>query len=154
MGRAAAVRVAGPADVAALAGLRAGWEGVSSDPGFEQRLAVWLAAEGDRRTVWLAEVAGQPAGMASVLEYRRMPWPGRPEARWGYVGNMFVRPQQRGRGLGSALLRELVAAAERRGYARLVVRPSAEARALYARAGFAPADGSAEELLMVRSVDR
>ncbi len=64
---------------------------------------------------------------------------------------MFVREEHRGRGVGGALLAELVATACERGYARLVVRPSAEAQALYARAGFAPADGSAGELLLVRA---
>jgi len=71
--------------------------------------------------------------------------PGRPAPPWPRCG---------GHGVGSALLRELVAAAEQRGYARLVVRPAAEARSLHARAGFSVADGSAGELLLVRSGTR
>jgi GNAT superfamily N-acetyltransferase len=104
--------------------------------------------------VWLVELDGSAVGMASILEYRRMPWPNRPDVAWGYVANMFVRSEHRRCGIGSALLRELVRAAERRGYARLVVRPSAEALALYTRAGFAPADGAGGELLLVRAAPR
>ena len=41
----------------------------------------WMADEGDRRTFWLALLAGVPAGMTSMLEYRRMPRPNQPESR-------------------------------------------------------------------------
>jgi hypothetical protein len=54
-------------------------------------MTAWLADEGERRTTWLAELDAAPVGMASMLECRRMPWPGRPDSRWGYVSNMFVR---------------------------------------------------------------
>jgi GNAT superfamily N-acetyltransferase len=65
-----------------------------------------------------------------------MPKPGREDSRWGYVANMFVREDSRNRGIGAALLAEVIAAAEERSYARLVVSPIAEALSLYRRAGF------------------
>lgn len=147
-----AVRVAGASDVAVLARLRAGWSAAEGgDPGFERRLAAWLASEGDRRTTWLATLHGAPAGMASLFEYRRMPRPGRPEARWGYVANMFVREDARNRGIGSALLDAVVAAGEERGYVRLVLSPSPRALSLYRRAGFVvPGDAAGEHRLLVR----
>ncbi len=117
-------------------------------------MAAWLESEGDRRAVWLAELDGAAVGMVTMLEYRRMPRPGRPDAAWGYVGNLFVRAEHRERRAGSALLRELVRTAEQRGYVRLLVRPSADARRVFATAGFAPADGSEGELLLVRSARR
>jgi hypothetical protein len=46
---AVSVRVATPADVGALAALRALWSG-GGEPDFEPRMAAWLADEGDRRT--------------------------------------------------------------------------------------------------------
>jgi GNAT superfamily N-acetyltransferase len=148
------LRVAGPDDLDAVAALRALWED-TADHGAEVvqlavRLAEWLAAEGDRRTIWLAARDGQDVGMASLFEYRRMPRPGRLDSRWGYVGNMFVRAEDRNRGVGSALLSAIVATAEQRGYVRLVLSPTARAIPLYRRAGFVPAGEEDGELLLVR----
>jgi GNAT superfamily N-acetyltransferase len=134
------VHVAGEADAGAIAALRRLWRGdEAADPGFERRLADWLAAEGDRRTTWLATLGAAPVAMASVLEYRRMPSPGRPDSWWGYVGNVFVREDVRNRGVGSALLATITATADERGYARLVLAPSARAVPFFARAGFSAA---------------
>jgi GNAT superfamily N-acetyltransferase len=145
------VRVAAPADAAAIAALRALWSGADDEPDFARRMARWLAAEGERRTTWLAEFAGAPVGMASLLEYRRMPRPGRPDSRWGYLGNMFVREDVRGRGVGTALLRAVIATADERSYARLVLSPSAESVAFYRRAGFVvPDEAAGGDRLLVR----
>ena len=62
------VRRAGADDARALAELRALWS-EAEEPGFEQRMAEWLEAEGERRTTWLARVDDEPVGMASVFEY-------------------------------------------------------------------------------------
>jgi GNAT superfamily N-acetyltransferase len=147
-----AVRAAGPDDLPAVAELRAlEAGGVASDPAFERRLGDWLAAEGDRRTTFLALLDGAPVGMASLFEYRRMPRPGRPDSSWGYLANMFVREEARGRGTGAALVEALVAAADARGYARLVLSPSPRAVPLYLRAGFVvPDDAAGSDRLLVR----
>ena len=142
------VRVASAADTAALASLRALWSD-GDEPGFAARMTAWLDAEGDRRTTWVATFGHVPAGMASMLEYRRMPRPGRPDSRWGYVSNMFVREDLRNRGIGSALLDAIVAAADDRGYARLVLSPSERSIPFYRRAGFRVPDG--DDRLLVRS---
>jgi GNAT superfamily N-acetyltransferase len=148
------VRVAGPDDVGALAALRAEWI-ARDDPDFERRMAAWLAAEGDRRTTWLATLGEAPAGMASLFEYRRMPRPRQPDSRWGYVSNMFVREDCRNRGVGAALMAAIVDAADQRRYARLVLSPSAEALPLYRRAGFIVPDESAgADRLLVRPAPR
>jgi len=145
-----AVRVAGGADVAAIAELRALWAGGGErDPAFERRMGVWLAADGERRTTWVAEAEARPVGMVSVLEYRRMPKPGRPDSCWGYVSNLFVRDEVRGRGIGSKLVAAVTVAADARGYARLVVAPSASSSALFRRGGFVvPGDEARTTLLM------
>jgi GNAT superfamily N-acetyltransferase len=146
------LRTAGARDGAAIASLRALWSaGTGADRAFAERLAAWMAAEGDRRTTWLATLGEAPVGMASMFEYRRMPRPGRPDSRWGYVSNMFVREDCRNRGIGSALLAALVAAADERGYARLVLSPAARAMPFYLRAGFLVPDGAAgDDRLLVR----
>jgi GNAT superfamily N-acetyltransferase len=146
------VRVAGADDAPAVATLRSLWStGAPGDAHFDREMAAWLALEGERRTVWLATVGGAPVGMATMLEYRRMPRPGRRDSRWGYIGNMFVREDARNRGIGSTLLATIVAAADERGYARLVLSPSARAVPFYERAGFVVPDAAAgDHRLMVR----
>ena len=147
------VRVAGAGDAAAIASLRSLWSaGTAADPDFEERMAAWLANEGDRRTTWLATLGGSPVAMASLLEYRRMPRPRHPDSRWGYVSNMFVREDLRNRGIGAAQLTRIITAADERRYARLVLSPSPGALTLYRRAGFVVPDETADgHRLLVRS---
>jgi GNAT superfamily N-acetyltransferase len=146
------VRVSRTGDVGAIASLRSLWtDGAGEDPHLERRMAAWLAVEGDRRTTWLATLGDSPVGMASVFEYRRMPRPDRPDTRWGYISNMYVREGCRNRGIGSALLGAIIAAADERRYARLVLSPSATALPFYRRAGFVVADETAgDDRLLVR----
>ena len=147
----ATIRVAGTADASAIAHLRAVWGGdTAADPRFEQAMANWIDSEGERRTTFLAECGGEPVGMASLFEYRRMPRPGGPPARWGYVGNMFVVERLRNRGLGRQLLDELIRTADQRGYVRLVLSPSERSVPFYTRAGFGPADDPSAAVLLVR----
>jgi GNAT superfamily N-acetyltransferase len=152
LGRAVVVRVAGAADSDTLASLRSLWfGGDGQDHELGEQMARWLAAEGDRRTTFLATVGDAPAGMASLFEYRRMPRPGRPDSRWGYVSNMFVREELRNRGIGTALLTAVTAAADERGYARLVLSPSPGSVDFYRRAGFrSPEEAAGDDRLLVR----
>jgi GNAT superfamily N-acetyltransferase len=150
------IRVARATDIPAVASLRLAWgDGADdpdpeSDPDFERHLAEWIAQEGERRTIWLAELAGEPVGMATPYEFRRMPRPGRMDSRWGYLGNMFVRADCRNRGVGSALLNAVIAAAEERRYVRIVLAPAARSVPFYRRAGFVDADGTAGARLLLR----
>lgn len=148
-----AIRIATADDVGRLALLRALWtDRPGADHEFVSRMARWLDGDGERRTTWLATLGGAPVGMASMWEYRRMPRPDRPDSRWGYVSNMFVREELRGRGIGSALLEAVVAAARERGYPRLVLSPAERAMAFYRRAGFVVPDERAggDRLLVLR----
>jgi GNAT superfamily N-acetyltransferase len=146
------IRVAGEADAAALAQLRARWVAdVEPESDFPERMAAWMATEGERRTTWLALAVDRPVGMVSLFEYRRMPKPGRKDSAWGYVGNLFVREESRNRGIGSALLARVTAAADQRCYARLVVAPSTDAVSVFSRAGFVvPGDVSNADVLLQR----
>jgi GNAT superfamily N-acetyltransferase len=96
-------------------------------------------------------VGDVPVGMASLFEYRRMPKPGRANSRWGYVGNLYVRHDFRDRVVASALRAALIAAADERAYARLVVSPSAEALSLYRRRGLiVPGGATRADVLLAR----
>jgi GNAT superfamily N-acetyltransferase len=145
------VRIAVRDDDVTVACLRSLGTGVDPDAVFEKRLSDWLVSEGDRRTTWLAWAGDEAIGMASLFEYRRMPRPGRDDSRWGYLSNMFVRDEFRNQGIGSALLSAIVAAADERAYARIVLSPSERAVPFYARAGFViPDDATAGDALLVR----
>jgi GNAT superfamily N-acetyltransferase len=144
------IRLATSADVEAMAALRRAWieedAGPVDEPAYEQAFADWYAAEGDRRVAWIAFVDGIPVGMLSLLEFRRMPRPGRLDSRWGYVSNVFVLGEYRNRGLGRELLDAMLAFARERSYVRLILSPSERARPLYERVGFGPPD----ELLLLQ----
>jgi predicted N-acetyltransferase YhbS len=58
----------------------------------------------------------------------------------GYVGNVFVRDGLHNPRIGSALRTTVVSDTDERGYARLVLLPSARALPFYRRAGFAVPD--------------
>jgi GNAT superfamily N-acetyltransferase len=145
------IRTAGVDDVRVIAELRSRWTaGACADAGFVGRVDEWLKAEGARRTTWLAFEARAAIGMVGLYEFRRMPKPGAPDSRWGYVGNMFVSDDRRNRGIGTALLRELLGEAERRRYARLVVAPSPASFSFWQRVGFViPGSAPDGETLML-----
>jgi len=137
------VRLATDADVELLATLRRTWveeDGPVDEPLFEQEFADWYAAEAHQRTTWIGFADTVPVGMLNLLEFRRMPRPGRLRSGWGYISNVFVLAEHRNRGLGKDLLDAAIATAKERGYARLVLSPTERARPFYGRAGFAVAD--------------
>jgi GNAT superfamily N-acetyltransferase len=139
------IRIAGIDDGPALAGLRRSWtveqHGPVEDDGFEVRFLDWYEGEFDRRVSWLAEVDGAPVGMMNLAVCDRMPQPGRDAGTWGYLANAFVLAAYRGRGIGSLLLRALLAHADGEGYVRVVLRPSQRALPFYERLGFRPDEG-------------
>lgn len=138
------VRTATRGDVAALTDLRSAWveerRGRAEDAGFGERFAAWFDAEAARRTFWVAEVAGTAVGMTNVVRFERMPGPGADTGRWGYLGNMYVLPEHRSRGIGSRLLAAVVAHADAAGFVRLVLSPTERSIPFYRRAGFDDAD--------------
>jgi GNAT superfamily N-acetyltransferase len=135
--------------VAALRALAA--VDADDDPTFQGRMSDWLAQEAERRTIWVATLPDLPVGMASLLEYRRMPRPGHRDSRWGYVGNVFVRENFRNRGIGSTLLNTVIVVAEERGYSRLVLSPQPRALPFFRRSGFiVPDEAAGDHRLLVR----
>jgi GNAT superfamily N-acetyltransferase len=143
----AEVRLAEPgdlADVAAIAGLRHAWSSEQAgqdveDDSFEERFAAWFEREQHQRVTWLALVDGAPVAMLNLLVFTRMPKPGLPDSRWGYLANFYVLPAHRAGGLGAAILAACTAWADAQGFVRVVLSPSERSVPLYLRAGFEPA---------------
>jgi len=134
--------------------LRAAWtyehQGLDApgalSPEYVEAFRRWWQRERDQRITWVAEAAAEPVGMLNMLVFTRMPSPGRPLSQWGYVANVYVRPEHRGNGLGRRLLDAATAHADDHGFARLVLSPSPRSVRLYERAGFA-----ADARLMTRT---
>ncbi len=143
------IRRAGDDDIPAMARLRRRWleeeDGPCTDPDFESRFAAWYRDESTRRVTWLAEVDGRPVGSMNLGVVNRMPAPGRPASRWGYLSNAFVLAPYRNRGVGRLLLASLLGYAADEGFIRVVLRPSPRSVPFYERAGFVAA-----QMLMVR----
>lgn len=147
------VRTATPDDLPAIRALRRAWveevEGPVDDPTYDGRFDAWWAEQSPHRLTWLGLIDGEVVGMVNVLEFRRMPRPrsGEPTSpsAWGYLANFFVCAEHRGSGLGSVMLAEVVAYADRVGWVRVVLSPSEESVGLYERFGFEAGAG-----LMVR----
>lgn len=149
---AVAIRLVDMADAdegAALVALRRAWVeerrgGPVDDPGFEATLRAWLRAEAGHRLMWVAERTApdgpEAIGMLDMLDFRRMPGPGRPPGGWGYIGQAFVLAPHRDLGIGRMLLDEALAESRRRGYDRVVLSPTARSVPFYRRAGFRSAD--------------
>lgn len=113
--------------------------GQPSEPGFLDRFAeVWLASRPDHPT-WIAESRGEHAGVLSTRRLRPLPYPGRPDISWLYVGTAFVAPEHRKRGIGRALIEGMLEWCRTTDvkWVRLSVDPSQHE--YYRRLGFTPA---------------
>lgn len=90
---------------------------------------------------WLAEDGGGgPVGVVSVLVTDAPPLPEEPRTLEGYVLNMYVRPEARGRGVARSLLRQVVEAAPTFGFRRLYLYSTDAGRPLYRNTGFTSDD--------------
>lgn len=63
----------------------------------------------------------------------------------GHIGRMAVLPPWRGRGVGSALLEQLIRLARNGGHARVVLNAQTHAMSFYARCGFVRCGAEFEE---------
>ena len=63
-----------------------------------------------------------------------------PDARWPYVGNVWVDPAHRRRGVATLLMRAVVTWCRAERMERIVLNPSEESLPLYRSLGFRTAD--------------
>jgi GNAT superfamily N-acetyltransferase len=81
--------------------------------------------------------ANHVVGVGSGIAYRPL----------GMVGNMIVDPAHRRRGIGAAILDDVLEFLHERGCARLELSATDEGRPLYARAGFVPTEPGVSAVL-------
>jgi len=152
----AAIRPAGLSDAPALARLR--WEfrvsvgrPVEPEAAFVGRCEAWmaerLAADGPWRC-WIAGPDETPFGHIWLELLEKVPNPVDEPERHGYITNLYVREEERGRGVGSELLgRALAWCREREDVHAVVLWPTERSRPLYARHGF-QGEGHIMELVL------
>lgn len=98
----------------------------------------------------VTEEQGRLVGIASLEVFERLPHPGNLSGREGYMLNVYVEPSERGRGIASALVLDLVRVARREKIGRLWLHASAGGRRVYEAAGFRARTLEEVELLLAR----
>ena len=91
--------------------------------------------------VFVAEVDGAAIGWAVLVIERNYVYVVEEQRTYGYIAELFVRKDARGRGIGQALIEACEGEARRRGLKLMmigVLPANARAAATYARAGYSP----------------
>ena len=111
---------------------------------FAAELAQWWAAHQDSHQAFVARLLSpEIVGMAWVALVPRVPRPGATSRLSADIQSVFVVPQQRGQGIGSALVNAAAEQAARLGSLRVTVHSGRRAVPVYERLGF----GSSRQLL-------
>jgi GNAT superfamily N-acetyltransferase len=71
-----------------------------------------------------------------IVFMERPPYQGNLEGREAYLMNMYTLPEWRGKGMGAAIVAELVKCAKEAGAKRVSLDAEPNARRLYGKAGF------------------
>ncbi|WP_165947183.1 GNAT family N-acetyltransferase [Micromonospora sp. 15K316] len=104
---------------------------------FAAELARWWAAHQDSHLAFVARLRRpEVVGMAWVALVPRVPRPGAPRRLPADIQSVFVMPNQRGRGIGSALVEAASEHAAHLGSLRVTVRSGRKAVPVYERLGF------------------
>ena len=139
------IRPATPADAAALARLRYAFRAaidppVEPEPAFVARCTRWMTeclAAGNAWRCWVAEDRDAIVGTVWLGLFEKIPNPVAEPEMHGYVSNLYVQPERRGRGTGGALLAAAMQECDARRLDAVILWPTPESRSLYERHGFA-----------------
>ena len=93
------------------------------------------------------------AACGSLCLFERLPYPGNPAGREGYLLNVYTRPEFRGKGYATRILEEMIRFAGKNGIGRLWLSASDMGRPLYRRAGFADRENEMELFLPAVQTD-
>jgi len=89
---------------------------------------------------WLALHDGVPCGTVWLHRFDKLPNPVAERESHGYITSLFVKPEARGAGAGTALLRTALSVCETERFDSVILWPTPRSRSLYQRHGFAPRD--------------
>lgn len=89
---------------------------------------------------WAAVSGTELAGMCVINLFLLPPNDWCPGGRTAYLGNMYVKPEFRRRGIASALLDRAVSEAKSLGCERILLHSSEEGRRIYEKCGFEPSE--------------
>jgi len=103
---------------------------------FAVELAQWWETHRRSHAAFVAHLERQVVGMAWVALVPRVPRPGATTRLSADVQSVFVRPEHRGRGIGSALVETAAEHATGLGALRVTVHSGRKAVPLYERLGF------------------
>ncbi|MEV0426680.1 GNAT family N-acetyltransferase [Micromonospora sp. NPDC050495] len=104
---------------------------------FTAELAQWWAAHQDSHLAFVARLhRPEIVGMAWVALVPRVPRPGAPRRLSADIQSVFVMPDHRGQGIGSALVEAASAHAAHLGSLRVTVQSGRRAVPVYERLGF------------------
>jgi GNAT superfamily N-acetyltransferase len=111
--------------------------------GFASAFSAWLAAAlktGRWRIAVAENETNTLVGCMYLERITKIPDPGKTQREWGYVTSSYVERGWRKRGIGGALLSDLIGWSEITGLEFLLLWPSSESIRFYQRAGFRPAE--------------
>ncbi len=147
------VRLATETDAEALAELRAEFLAEISAPapapeGLVPALRGYFreTIPSGRFVAHLALAEGRIIATSGLVFYHCPPSYSNPTGREAYVMNMYTRPEWRGRGVGTRLLKEILNSARQAGCHRVCLDAMPEARALYERMWFVDNDQAMRRL--------
>lgn len=100
-----------------------------------------------RWSVWVAEADESIVSHIYLERVDTIPRPGRKKSPYGYITNVYTKPEYRARGIGGAILQEINRWAKENGFTFLTVWPSEASVKFYERHGFARAEEMMENHL-------
>ena len=103
---------------------------------FATAMRDWFAEHSESHRPFIARSDGSVVGMAWLAAIERVVTPAQLTRRDGLVESVYVVPDARNRGVGSALLGRVIDEARQLGFGYLLVRPSDRSFPLYRRHGF------------------